>query len=86
MLTSATTGPTGERSGLHQYSPGLSGPVGFPVGVPCVWPAGFCIAAVGETSTAAAKMNVDHFARGMTCKVKDRTGGNVKRTRSVRAW
>src|SRR5205814_3819197 len=34
MLTSTMSGPLGESCGFHQYSPGLSGPVGFPVGVP----------------------------------------------------
>jgi len=36
-LTSATTGPRGESPGFHQYSPGLSWPVGLPVGAPLVW-------------------------------------------------
>ncbi len=44
MLTNASTGPLGEISGLHQYSPGLSTPVGFPVGEPWVWADGFSIA------------------------------------------
>jgi hypothetical protein len=34
------TGPVGEISGCHQYSPGFSGPVGFPVGLPLVWKEG----------------------------------------------
>src|SRR5437762_9149328 len=44
MLTRSMSGPWGEISGCHQYSPGLSGPVGFPVGVPFVWNDGFSIA------------------------------------------
>src|ERR1700757_2895140 len=44
MLTSTTTGPLGESCGFHQYSPGLSVPVGLPVGVPLVWNDGFSIA------------------------------------------
>src|SRR5947208_50427 len=32
MLTSTTTGPLGESCGFHQYSPGLSVPVGLPIG------------------------------------------------------
>src|SRR6516225_4077295 len=43
-LTSATTGPRGESLGSHQYSPGLSVPVGLPVGVPLVWNDGCSIA------------------------------------------
>src|SRR6266850_7527740 len=35
-LTRTTRGPLGEICGFHQYSPGLSGPVGRPVGVPAV--------------------------------------------------
>ncbi len=33
-LTSTMSGPFGESCGFHQASPGLSGPVGLPVGVP----------------------------------------------------
>jgi hypothetical protein len=40
MLTNATTGPAGESSGRHQYSPGFNSPVGRPVGVPRVWAEG----------------------------------------------
>ncbi len=43
-LTSTTSGPLGESCGFHQYSPGLSGPVGLPVGVPLVWEEGCGIA------------------------------------------
>src|ERR1044072_8104286 len=46
MLTSTTTGPEGETRELHQYSPGLSGPVAFPVGMPLVWNDGCGIGAV----------------------------------------
>src|SRR5262252_6916198 len=45
MLTRIMSGPSGEISGCHQYSPGLSVPVGFPVGVPLVWNDGLSIAA-----------------------------------------
>ena len=38
------SGPCGEISGCHQYSPGLSGPDGFPVGEPLVWKDGWGIA------------------------------------------
>ena len=44
MLTSATTGPFGEISPFHQYSPGFITPVGRPVGVPAVCAAGLGIA------------------------------------------
>ena len=37
MLTITMTGPMGDMAGDHQYSPGLSLPVGLPVGVPLVW-------------------------------------------------
>src|ERR1700741_2527442 len=53
-LTSTTTGPRGERPGFHQYSPGLSGPVGLPLGVPLVWNDGCSIAK--EVTTSAAKI------------------------------
>src|SRR6059058_2981278 len=43
-LTSTTSGPLGESCGFHQYSPGLSGPVGLPVGVPAVCAEGFSTA------------------------------------------
>src|SRR5689334_20528985 len=42
-LTSTTTGPSGDTTGFHQYSPGLSGPVGLPVGEPLVWADGLGI-------------------------------------------
>ena len=35
-LTRTMSGPLGESSGCHQYWPGLSWPLGFPVGVPLV--------------------------------------------------
>src|SRR5215471_3981446 len=54
MLTSTTTGPRGESSGFHQYSPGLSGPVGLPVGVPLVWNDGCSIAK--EVAMSAAEI------------------------------
>src|SRR6516165_10732086 len=44
ILTSTTTGPRGESCGFHQYWPGLSVPVGLPVGVPFVWNDGCSIA------------------------------------------
>src|ERR1041385_8577097 len=43
-LTRIMTGPLGESSGSHQYSPGFRGPVGFPVGLPLVWNEGRSIA------------------------------------------
>src|SRR4029079_15645583 len=43
-LTSTMSGPLGESCGFHQYSPGLSAPVGLPVGVPLVWKEGFSTA------------------------------------------
>src|SRR5256885_854370 len=45
-LTSTPPGPAGEIRGFHQYSPGLSGPVDFPVAVPFVWNDGCGIGAV----------------------------------------
>src|ERR1700758_5590160 len=53
-LTSTTTGPRGESPGFHQYSLGLSVPVGLPVGTPLVWNDGCSIAK--ELATNAAKM------------------------------
>ena len=50
-LISTMSGPRGESSGCHQYSPGLSGPVALPVGEPLVWAAGFSTACV-EVRTA----------------------------------
>ena len=44
MLTSTISGPLGESCGFHQYSPGLSAPVGLPVGVPLVCAEGFSTA------------------------------------------
>jgi hypothetical protein len=44
MLTRIMSGPWGEISGCHQYSPGFSRPVGFPVGLPFVWNDGLSIA------------------------------------------
>src|SRR3954470_20637363 len=52
-LTSTTTGPRGESCGFHQYSSGLSGPVGLPVGLPWVWNDGRSIAK--EVAASAAK-------------------------------
>src|SRR5690348_10630259 len=43
-LTRIVTGPPGEISGCHQYSPGFNGPVGLPVGIPLVWKEGRSIA------------------------------------------
>src|SRR5436190_13996205 len=56
-LTSTTSGPLGESCGFHQYSPGLSGPVGLPVGVPRVCAEGFSTAcAVVSRATERARM------------------------------
>ena len=49
MLTKATTGPRGDKSGFHQYSPGLSGPVRFPVGAPFVCAVGRSMAGLIDT-------------------------------------
>jgi hypothetical protein len=48
------SGPLGESCGFHQYSPGLSGPVGLPVGVPLVWAEGFSTACA-EVSRATER-------------------------------
>src|SRR4029077_9295094 len=58
-LTSATTGPRRESPGFHQYSPGLSEPVGLPVGTPLVWNDGCSIAK--EVATSAAKMAMTNW-------------------------
>src|ERR1700754_238697 len=52
MLTSTMSGPLGESCGLHQYSPGFSGPVGLPVGVPLVCADGFSTPCTVEIRTA----------------------------------
>src|SRR5262245_36566985 len=57
-LTSTTTDPYGESRGFHQYSPGLSGSVGLPVGVPLVWTDGGPIAK--EVATGAGRMAMTH--------------------------
>lgn len=50
-------GGCGESSGRHEYSPGLSGPVDLPVGIPLVWNDGLSIA--GDAATKVRKrMNV----------------------------
>ena len=54
------SGPLGESCGFHQYSPGLSGPDGLPVGVPWVWKDGrsiACAEASMATETARLAMN-----------------------------
>ena len=63
MLTSATTGPLGESCGFHQYSPGLSGPVGLPVDVPFVWNDGLSIAADAVKMETERARIVKHFMR-----------------------
>src|SRR5215813_7143782 len=63
-LTSATTGPRGESFGSHQYSPGLSVPVGLPVGVPLVWNDGCSIAKEVATSAAEMVMTAPNFIHG----------------------
>ena len=60
-LTSTTTGPRGESRDFHQYSPGLSGPVGLPVGEPLVWNDGCSIAREVATSTARMAMTGLNF-------------------------
>jgi hypothetical protein len=50
------SGPCGEISGCHQYSPGLSGPVGFPVGVPFVWNDGLSIVACDAVKMEKVRM------------------------------
>jgi hypothetical protein len=53
--TNTTTGPVGETTGAHQYSPGFNGPVGFPVGVPLVCAAGLSMTPnAGEDNTSPA--------------------------------
>ena|SRR5437667_8422452 len=59
MLTSTTTGPSGETRGFHQYSPGFSGPVGLPVGEPFVWNDGCVI----EAATASDGFSVASVMR-----------------------
>src|SRR5262245_3293209 len=51
-LISIISGPAGASCGFHQYSPGCSGPEGFPVGVPFVCAAGFSTASVDESRVA----------------------------------
>src|SRR5580765_1809119 len=51
-LTNTMSGPLGESCGFHQYSPGFSGPVGLPVGVPLVCADGFSTACAVEMRTA----------------------------------
>src|SRR6476620_153390 len=59
-LTRTMRGPLGESSGCHQYSPGLSVPVGLPVGVPLVWKEG-CCTAYDEVSSAIVSAIVDRI-------------------------
>ena len=56
-LTRTMRGPFGESSGCHQYSPGLSAPVGLPVGVPLVWKEG-CCNAYDEVRSAIVSVTV----------------------------
>src|SRR4029077_1145162 len=71
ILTRTTTGPCGESFGFHQYSPGLSGPVGLPVGVPWVWNEGLSIE-YEEVSSAIVSAMVDRiFIR----RLKNGNGG-----------
>src|SRR5689334_12347121 len=60
-LTSTTTGPRGERCGFHQYSPGLSGPVGLAVGMPLVWNDGRSSAKEVAASAAKRAMTGGNF-------------------------
>src|SRR5439155_25591328 len=57
-LTSTTSGPLSESCGLHQYSHGLSGPVGLPVGVPAVCAEGFSTACA-EVSKATETTRIE---------------------------
>src|SRR4029077_723624 len=63
ILTSTTTGPVGDSCGFHQYSPGLSVPVGLPVGVPLVWNDGFSIACEAVSSPTEIARIVRSFIR-----------------------
>src|SRR4051812_11527161 len=65
-LTSTTTGPAGETRGLHQYSPGLSGPVDLFVAVPLVWNEGCGIGSAnpGSEIIAASAMAMTVRTRG----------------------
>jgi hypothetical protein len=54
-------GPAGEISECHQYWPGLSVPVGLPVGVPFVWKDGLSIAADAVKMEMEKARIVRHF-------------------------
>src|SRR6266513_2601941 len=58
-LTSTTSGPLGESCGFHQYSPGLSGPVGLPVGVAVVCAEG-CSTACAEVWKATETTRIEY--------------------------
>src|ERR1700726_3072694 len=60
-LTSTTTGPRGESPAFHQYSPGLSAPVGVPVGVPLVWNDGWSMPTKAATIEAKMAMTAWNF-------------------------
>src|SRR6478736_4671071 len=60
-LTRIMTGPLGEISGCHQYSPGFNGPVGFPVGLPLVWNEGRSIANEVARRPVVSAMTVPSF-------------------------
>src|SRR6478736_4324701 len=68
-LTRTMRGPLGESSGCHQYSPGLSAPVGLPVGVPLVWKEG-CCTACEDTSKAT---EIVRMPMSFICRYLDET-------------
>src|SRR5947207_12627036 len=63
MLINTMSGPLGESWGFHQYSPGLSGPVGLPVGVPLVWKDGFSIACAVVNKATTTTRTFRNFIR-----------------------
>src|SRR5207253_10649670 len=74
-LTSTTSGPLGESCGFHQYSPGLSGPVGLPVGEPFVWNDGCGIAPLAmsaRNTTAEMRMVLDFISFFRFCFVEQK--------------
>src|SRR4030095_743467 len=61
MLTSTTTGPLGDSCGFHQYSPGLSVPVGLPMGVPLVCAEGFSTASAAGSGAGGRGRKEERF-------------------------
>src|SRR6476620_10228825 len=85
-LTNTMSGPLGESCGFHQYSPGFSGPVGLPVGVPLVCADGLSTACAVEIRTAKRARRRRSFMRCGAGEKAAAEGHQKAPANAIRLW